>query len=133
MLLTKKQYKSQQEVFTKIANKIQEMQEETRKNYENNSDKNAFTTAIYMGKASALTDAYNFLRSAFDLANKNEKYSSDNLLINTALQFHINIKAINDFLNEMDPTSQNVQKIKDQLNIMENTLKEMTRILKQIE
>jgi hypothetical protein len=134
MLLTKKQYLYQQEVFNKVANAIKEMQDKSKDTFER-EEKTGLTKAIFIGKSSAYEEVYNFMRSAFDDAYKKEPFAIDNLLESKLEFLSLQIKVINQLLSKIsvEVYPEETKGLDDQLCMMQSVIKEMEIILRQTE
>ena len=129
MLLNQKQYEEQTKIFNKAATKIQDLLEKTREEFDR-GEKNAMTTRLYMGKASAFEESYNLFRSYADIAGHNEKISADTQITSKTKLISIHAKAIRMLLESVGEINEDIS---NQLDLIESQVKKIDRVLQEID
>jgi hypothetical protein len=128
MLLTKKQYQHQHEIFNKIAGIISSLQEDAKEKYNRDEDKTSYTRGLMIGKSTAFEDCYNLLRREADSAYQKEPVAADTLLDSSLEHLGDHLKAIKSIISTIE-NSANLNDIKSSFVNFNNVTAVMEAII----
>jgi hypothetical protein len=131
MLLTKKQYQRQHEVFNKVASVIRSLQEAAKEEYQKDEDKTSYARGLMIGKSSAFEDSYNLLRREADSAYQKEPIAADTQLDSSLNHLEDHLKAVKHLISHLENID--TKDINNVLSVMEAIIKNAQIVIRQTE